>query len=294
MSAWALWCCCPLLVVTATVVSASDSRAHLIRFSGELWEVRDGLGGPGPNHWSQDLVRVDDQGALHLRLAPVPIGDRTVWCCAEVHTRRRFGFGRFDVQVEGPIDHLDPQVVMQMFTYPLAPPASAAVLPVNPAGDVTSGQATAPEPDGTNEIDIEFSRWGDDQAPIGNYSVWPEVLGLPSAKHPFPFRLGSSRISLHQIDWQPQRIRFQSGLLPGEPLPDDVTGPVIWSYSPPPAEATQHIPQGQYPFFINLWSFRGLPPRNDHPVEVVVRSFHYDATVQTPIPTDPVPMAPGR
>ena len=48
------------------------------------------------------------------------------------------GFGRYQFQVIGRIDQLDPNVVLGLFKYPTP--------------DVG--------PDGTNEIDIEFAQWG--------------------------------------------------------------------------------------------------------------------------------------
>ena len=58
------------------------------------------------------------------------------WQCAEVFTVEKLGFGRYQWFVEGGIDKLDPVVVLGFFTYP----------------DETVG------PDGTNEIDIEYTR----------------------------------------------------------------------------------------------------------------------------------------
>jgi hypothetical protein len=107
-----------------------------IQFSGYEWIVRDhgsDLSGPGPNLWDGSNVWVDESGDLHLKLTHTEDG----WHSAEVTMTQRLGFGRYQFQVIGPIDQLDPNVVLGLFNYP-----------TEEVG-----------PDGTNEIDIEFAHW---------------------------------------------------------------------------------------------------------------------------------------
>jgi hypothetical protein len=71
--------------------------------------------GPGPNYFSDSSrnVWVDRQGRLHLRLTHV----NGHWYCAEVISERLFGRGRYSFRVDSPLNDLDPQVVVGLFTW---------------------------------------------------------------------------------------------------------------------------------------------------------------------------------
>src|SRR5207237_76888 len=108
---------------------ATRPEALALRFSDLDWVIRSaGTGGPGPNRWDPKNVWVDPDGRLHMKISHV--GDE--WRCAELNTRRRLGFGRYQFQVIGRIDRLDRSVVLGLFDYPTP--------------DVGK--------DGTNEIDV--------------------------------------------------------------------------------------------------------------------------------------------
>ena len=46
-----------------------------------------------------------------------------------------------------------------------------------------------------------------------------------------------------------------------------------WVYAP--EEAPRHISQQPMPIHINLWLFKGLPPKNGQEVEVIIRDFKF-------------------
>jgi copper chaperone CopZ len=150
----------PCLLIAAN----ASSPAKTLRFAGYDWVAKSATHeGPGPNNWNENNVWVDQGGYLHLKLTKQ--GDR--WYCAEVLTKDRLGFGRYQFWVVGRLDRLDPNVVLGSFNYPTP--------------DVG--------PDGTNEIDIEFAQWGKPEAPIGNYTVWPAREGLRRASKRFSMEL---------------------------------------------------------------------------------------------------------
>ena len=162
---------------------STSTKAHVIRFSGYDWEVRpDSVGGPGPNHWDAGNVTLDRQGRLHLKLTH----QGGVWHCAEVTTLRSFGFGRYQFQVTGALDRLDPNVVFGLFDYP--PPAVG--------------------PDGTNEIDIEYSRWGDPAYFPASATVYPAHTGPEPVSHPFPMPTGLADTT-QRFTRQPDAVRVQ-------------------------------------------------------------------------------------
>ena len=235
----------PIVLATALVASLAMAPAHAktLAFAGYTWDVRSGSGGPGPNTWNATNAWVDAAGALHLR---VVLRDG-VWTCAEVTLQQRLGFGTYEFMVTGPIDQLDKNLVLGLFDYPTA--------------DVGL--------DGTNEIDIEFSHWGNAANPIGNYTVWPAVAGAQPTTHTFTFALSDDRTT-HRFIWSPDHIAFRSmrGIGSGS-LP--AFGQ--WNYKP--TNPARHIPQNALPVHLNLWLFQGQAPSNGQPVVIVINGFHF-------------------
>ena len=80
-------------------------------------------------------VQVDTQGHLHLAITRQ--GGRVT--AAELFSKEDMGFGTYQWQIEGPVDRMDPHAVLGLFPY----------RPEHGIGR-----------DGENEIDVEFSKWG--------------------------------------------------------------------------------------------------------------------------------------
>lgn len=210
-------------------------------WSGYNWNVKSGSGlGPGPNNWSSSNVWVDSNGYLHLKISKV----NNTWYAAEIGTTQSLGFGTYQFWVEGRIDQLDPNVVLGLFGY---------------AG-----------PDGRNELDIEFSRWGDPGAEIGTYSVWPSASGYDHSYHRFDFVLEGT-FTTQRYKWESTRVHFQTL---GGHRGDNVNQIHSWTFQPS-SNAQQLIPQSSMPARINLWLMSGLAPTNGQEVELVIRSFTY-------------------
>ena len=74
----------------------------------------------------------------------------------------------------------------------------------------------------------------------------------------------------HRFTWGETRVLFQS--LQGH-RNDDLSEFGRWVYSP--EDAPRRISQKPMPVHINLWLFRGHPPKNGQEVEVIVRSFEF-------------------
>ncbi|MDX1935361.1 MAG: glycoside hydrolase family 16 protein [Capsulimonadales bacterium] len=229
-----------------------------LRFSGYEWVVRgSGKGGPGPNEWSEESVRLDDKGHLHLKIRRVRVPAtatapaRDEWRCAEVHTRLKLGHGEYTFEVVGAIDRLDPNIVLGLFDYPA--PGDGA--------------------DGTNEIDIEFARWGNPRYPNGNYTIYPaDGPRDPNASHTFRFRFDDSSPTMrttHRFRRENEGVRFQffrgTAKKGSRPWKE-------WEYRAPFHRA---IPQQALPVHINLWLFQGRPPTDNQETEIVIRSFSF-------------------
>jgi hypothetical protein len=217
--------------------------AQELQFGGYTWTVKSGRGGPGPNSWDPNNVWLDSATNLHLK-----IGRRDgKWSCAEVTMRKRLGFGRYQFQTVGRLDRFDDNVVLGLFNYP--------------TGDVGA--------DGTHEIDIEFARWGRAANPMGNFTVWPVERGRRQVTKSFPFSLGGDRAT-HRFAWSRDQVLFQS--LNGH-REDDQEELFRWLYRPP--ESARSISRQAMPVHLNLWLFRGLPPKDGREVEVIISDFRF-------------------
>jgi len=225
---------------------APAQAATTVNFSGLVWDVREGSGGPGPNLWKSSNVWVDANGYLHLRLSY----QNGKWYCAQLSTREKFGFGSYQWQILSRVDNLDPNVVLGLFNYPTP--------------DVG--------PDTTNEIDIEFARWGDANYPIGNYTVWPAVSGLKQRTKSFEFALGGSHgsASTHRFTWSSTQVRYRSqyGL-----RNDTLNTFATWTFAP--ADYLKRVPQDPMKVYINLWLMQGHPPQNGQSLVIVIKSFKF-------------------
>jgi hypothetical protein len=234
----AKWLCA--MGCLACILSA---QAKEIQFRGYTWAVRSGRGGPGPNAWDESNVWLDSSTNLHLKISQRD----GRWSCAEITMRGRLGFGRYQFQIISRIDRFDDNVVLGLFNYPTS--------------DVG--------PDATHEIDIEFARWGQPKNPMGNYTVWPVDKSLKQVSRSFPFTLTGDQTT-HRFVWNRAQVQFQS--LQGH-RDDDREAFSQWGYSP--GEASQRISQQPMPVHINLWLFKGLPPKNAEEVEVVIHGFSF-------------------
>jgi hypothetical protein len=125
-------------------------------------------------------------------------------------------------------DQLDPNVVLGLFKYP-TPDVGA---------------------DGTNEIDIEFARWGRATANNADYAVFPQAPPCVQGDNiEFMVALKGS-YKTHRILWQRTQVGFQS--LNGHRDDDNNEfESCICSLRCPPDPATAS------PVRMNLWRFAG-------------------------------------
>lgn len=234
--------CLALLALLAGAIP--DAQARTLRFSGHEFVVRQaGVGGPGPNNWSARNAWVDEQGRLHLKLARR--GGK--WYAAEVYTRQRLGFGRYEFRIETNLDRLDRNVVLGLFHYPTS--------------DVG--------PDATHEIDIEFARWGRRSGAVGNYTVWPVDAALDYTTRRFRMPANAARTT-HVYHRSADKVTFTSWRGHGTGSGRRIAR---WRFAP--RDAAARISQEPMPLHINLWGHRGNPPSDGRDVEVIISSFSF-------------------
>jgi len=231
--------------IKSDVVKSTTLALKTLTFSGYTWFVKSGAGmGPGPNNWNENNVFVDALGKLHMQIKYSATTKK--WECAEIWTTTSLGFGKYEWFVEGRIDLLDKNVVVGLFNYP----------------------TSSIGPDGTNEIDIEFAKWGNLKNKMGNFTVWPAVLGYSNATFPYNISL-TGTYTTHRFNWSSTSIIFQS--LNGWRTDD--TNIIASTTFAPVVSTTSLIPQIAEPLHMNLWLFKGNPPTNKAPVEVIFSKF---------------------
>lgn len=216
-------------------------------FAGRTWRVKGpGTFGPGPNVFcdSSDCVWVDAQDRLHLTLAR----RSGLWRSTEVVLADALGYGDYIVTTEGRLDLLDPQAVLGLFLWQYGPCWDESYFWWNPF----------------NEIDIEYSRWGDPAASIAQFVAQP--YDHPGNLERFDAAFADGEIVSHAMRWLADRVEYRAwrGASGDE---SDATLIHAWTYAGP------HVPRPEQPrLHLNLWKLGGTPAAAQ---EVVVRDFHF-------------------
>lgn len=241
-----------LRLAAAAAVAARLSGPSLARAAGTrlltfgtangaalLWAVKASTTkvGPGPNFFSDSEGDVwVDQAGLHLSITK----QRNQWRCTEVIGQRSLGYGTYQFLVDSPLNNLDPNTVLGLFTW----------------SDDTAYNH--------REIDIEFSRWGNANAAMNaQYTVQP----AGTAGNLMRFSQGPVVPTIHRFTWLPDRVMFASW------DGTDTSGPPThqWEYRRPDVP----IPGNENPR-LNLWLFRGRSSRNQA-LTLTIKDFVFTA-----------------
>ena len=222
-----------------------NSSARQFNFSDYGWWVKSssgGLAGPGPNYFSDNTnnVWVDAQGQLHLQITH----SSNQWQCVEIISDRSFGCGQYRFTVSTPVNTLDANVVLGMFTYSY--------------DTAYAGR----------EIDLELSRWdyAYGASDVEDFAVQP-YNNFGQVLH-FPLPAGVTN-STHSFIWQPTNVAFQvlNGNFASPPAATNILESWNCPFGTPPAGGEQ--------VHINLFLDNGNPPVSGQPVEVIVSQFEY-------------------
>jgi MYXO-CTERM domain-containing protein len=231
-------------ILTTALVAGSPARAATpFVWKGRTWNVTSG-GMAGVADGSPANVSIDGSGYLHLAIT----NTNGTWTASELFTTDPLGFGTYQWQVDGPIDVYDKNVVLGLFPY-------------GPAGGIGK--------DGTNEIDIEFSRWGQAGGPNADWTDYPST-GTVKGETSFSFSLSGGTLSTSRFVWKSTSIEdfLMTGL-----QPVGSTAGLVKSWTYAPANPTTNIPQQPMPLGINLWCF--AIPSDGKNEAVVIRDFEF-------------------
>lgn len=231
-------------VFSAALALSVSAPAAELKWKGFDWKLTDG-GMAGVADGAAANVSVDANGWLHLRITKTG----NTWTASELFTTQKLGFGTYQWHIEGPVDTFDKNNVLGLFPY--GPAAGIGV-------------------DGTNEIDIEFARWGQANGVNADFADYPnsgKVVGVEA----FKFSLGGSTSSTARFTWTNASI--ESLILKGhQPIASEAELLKKWKYAP--ANPGVNIPQRAMPLGMNLWCF-DAPPSDGKNVEIVIRDFQF-------------------
>jgi hypothetical protein len=218
-----------------------------IAFSGRSWRVKGpGYYGPGPSLFCDDpaCTWVDMDGRLHMTIQNIG-GD---WYSTEVVLEEALGYGDYIFTTLGRLDESDSNVVLGLFIWEYGPCWDYSYLWWNPY----------------NEIDIEFSRWGDPANDVAQFVAQPYDWGGNIDRFDATFSEGE--LTSHAFRWLHDRVEYRSWR--GGPQDEEPANMIHeWTYTGP------HIPRNEQPrVHINLWQFAGPPSTNQ---EVILEEFTF-------------------
>jgi hypothetical protein len=229
--------------IVKTIITRPSPNVRFVNFSGYDWWVKSpaGLAGPGPNYFSDatNNVWVDTNGWLHLRVT-----HRTnAWQCAEIVSARTFGHGNYRFEVNSPIDSLNQNVTLGLFTW-------------------------SDDPTFTDrEIDVEGGRWSN-PADVNNaqFVVQPFDGVNHLVRYTVPVGLADTT---HLFIWETNRIRWQAQTNGFSSAGTNVFSSYTFT-------TVADIPQsGDENVRLNLWLVNGVAPSDNNEVEVVIKSFNF-------------------
>lgn len=229
----------------ASVIAERPSPAAF-HWCGYDWDVKNSgsfVFGPGPNLFSDNPanVWVDPAGKLHLRITHRD----GQWQCAEVVSRRSFGYGIYRFFVDSAVDALDPNVTLGLFTYDHDPT----------------------ETGGHRELDVEFARWGNPGDPT-NAQFVVQPFGIPGNLTRWTLPAGTAPAT-HSFEWSPGGVAFTShagSYVPPPGVPELTNW--TWTGAALPVPGAERVR-------MNLWLFNGNPPGDGREVEVVIGRFAF-------------------
>jgi hypothetical protein len=218
-----------------------------VDFGEHTWRVKGpGFYGPGPSLFCDDpgCVWVDVDGRLHMTIQNISGS----WYSTEVTLEEALGYGDYVFTTLGRLDNLDPHSVLGLFIWQYGPCWAPEYLWWNPY----------------NEIDIEFSRWGNPGNDVGQFVAQP--YDYPGNISRFDAAFGEAERTSHAFRWLPDQVEFRSWRGgPQEEAPQNLIH--TWTYT------GLHIPRPELPrVHINLWQFDGPPGAYQ---EVVIEEFTF-------------------
>lgn len=199
-----------------------------VDFSGRVWRVKGpGFYGPGPNLFDNgsNAVWVDAVGRLHMTIHKIGAS----WHSSEVVLNDALGYGDYVFTTRGRLDQFDVNTVLGLFLWEYGACYDVNYLWWNPY----------------NEIDVEFSRWGNP----GNANMQFVAQPFNGAGNLVRFNVtfADSELTSHAMRWLPGRVEYRSWR--GGPDAESTANMIAsWTYT------GAHIPRPEAPrVHLNMW-----------------------------------------
>jgi len=237
-------------------------KPKIINWSGYNWKIKSAVAspvGPGNNYFSDENVRIDDNGFLHLKISK----KYGKYFCSEISTEENFGYGTFIFYASGRKDMFDKNVVLGMFTW-------------NNENCVSNANS---------ELDIEVSKWTENiETSYIQYVVQPDNDGLEKERlHRIPLYIYGD-YTMHIIKWHKDSVSFSS--YHGHTYPPPASNLISeWTFdkgNPPKSKldcSSNPVvipePGNNTKININLWLINGMPPSDDIEPEVIINKVEY-------------------
>ena len=220
------------------------STGDTLEFSGYKWvtkESNERHTGPGRNFFAggRENIWVDEKGRMHIRMTH----RNGRWYCAEARLAESLGYGQYIFELEANPAKLDKDLVVGFFTYDHE--------------DTLSHH---------REIDIEFSRWGNEKEQNSQYVLQPFEI----SENVHRFETDLTRKTRHSIDWKKRRITFSSAYISSRNDSVIVDKYADWVYKPE-KKVKQHLEK----FSMNIWLFKADFPSDFNDYEFVVSKFEF-------------------
>jgi hypothetical protein len=225
----------------------SQTSTHL-SWMGHVWTVTNG-GMAGVARGRPSNVYLDSSGYLHLTITK----KHRTETAGELFSNDKMGFGTYQWVVQGPVDNMDPHTVLGLFPY---------------------GPAAGVGRDGENEIDIEFSKWGNTLcggACNADFTIYPSTGNFKTGptEDDFNVNLNGGDVVTARMTWSSTSIT-ETVMSGSQPL--GTTQDVLHTWTFAPSDYLVRIPQQPVPVGMNLWCFKKKTASSQ---AVVIQSFQY-------------------
>ncbi len=219
-------------------IRARVAPPSMFTFSGYEWWKKQSVGrvGPGPCKFSTENVSLEKDGALRLSIA----SDKGQWSCAEIISRKSFGYGTYRFYVRD-TSALDVNAILGLFTWDTAEAAKAHAY---------------------REIDVEVGRWGDVTSNNCQFVVQPAT----SADHVTRFEAPAGP-AIHEFTWTPAEVSFRSITGYDANAESKVISQRVFTDGIPPA--------GSENARINLWLLGGQSPLSGKRFDIIIDAFKF-------------------
>lgn len=216
-----------------------------LSFSGYTWRIKGpGWYGPGNNYFyhQPSCLWVDENDRLHLTLQD----QGSTWTATEVVNQDALGYGDYIMTTVGRLDLLDPQAVMGIFLWEYGTCWDDGYVWWN----------------AYNEIDIEYSRWGNPSRDIAQFVAQPYNYAGNTSR--FDATFSEDEVVSHAMRWLHDKIEYR--VWRGGPNEASAANMIhAWTYTGP------HIPRPEQPrLHLNLWKLDGTPAEDQ---EIIFESF---------------------